>query len=148
MTISANSPETPKAGAYRIVGERIRQVEVEKYDADVDDQHDSGELVAAALCYIRANEQLEVDIPNKIRAAREVRDGLPLGTEHKTLRTQLGDLIYDMETGPERFIVPGAWPWYLDSFKPSIDPIRNLEKAGALLAAEIDRLERANSKEA
>ncbi len=34
------------------------------------------------------------------------------------------------------------WPWNA-WFKPSADPIRNLEKAGALIAAEIDRLERA-----
>lgn len=26
------------------------------------------------------------------------------------------------------------------TFKPSVDPIRNLEKAGALIAAELDRL--------
>lgn len=31
-------------------------------------------------------------------------------------------------------------PW--DEFKPSEDPIRNLVKAGALIAAEIDRLQR------
>lgn len=35
------------------------------------------------------------------------------------------------------------WPWEKSSWKPSIDPIRNLEKAGALIAAEIDRLLRA-----
>ena len=34
------------------------------------------------------------------------------------------------------------WPWHESWWKPSIDPIRNLEKAGALIAAEIDRLER------
>lgn len=32
------------------------------------------------------------------------------------------------------------WPWHRDWWKPSSDPIRNLEKAGALIAAEIDRL--------
>lgn len=35
------------------------------------------------------------------------------------------------------------WPWSSDWWKPSDDPIRNLVKAGALIAAEIDRLERA-----
>lgn len=34
------------------------------------------------------------------------------------------------------------WPWSSDGFKPS-EPIRNLVKAGALIAAEIDRLKRA-----
>lgn len=32
------------------------------------------------------------------------------------------------------------WPWERSWWKPSKDPIRNLEKAGALIAAEIDRL--------
>lgn len=39
--------------------------------------------------------------------------------------------------------VPPAWPWHGDWWKPSEDPIRNLVKAGALIAAEIDRLQRA-----
>ena len=37
----------------------------------------------------------------------------------------------------------GQWPWHREDFKPSEDPIRNLVKAGALIAAEIDRLNRA-----
>lgn len=35
-----------------------------------------------------------------------------------------------------------AWPWNVDSFKPSAGGIRDLEKAGALIAAEIDRVVR------
>lgn len=34
------------------------------------------------------------------------------------------------------------WPWHDDWWKPSEDPVRNLVKAGALIAAEIDRLQR------
>lgn len=37
---------------------------------------------------------------------------------------------------------PRRWPWDLSRWKPSEDPIRNLVKAGALIAAEIDRLKR------
>ncbi len=33
------------------------------------------------------------------------------------------------------------WPWSLEWWKPK-DPIRNLVRAGALIAAEIDRLQR------
>jgi hypothetical protein len=33
------------------------------------------------------------------------------------------------------------FPWHESAWKPSDDPIRNLEKAGALIAAEIDRLQ-------
>lgn len=36
---------------------------------------------------------------------------------------------------------PGTWPWAAEWWKPQ-DCIRNLVKAGALIAAEIDRLER------
>ena len=37
---------------------------------------------------------------------------------------------------------PVGWPWDEKWWKPSSDPIRNLAKAGALIAAEIDRLQR------
>ena len=37
---------------------------------------------------------------------------------------------------------PSFWPWLIEWWKPSGDPIRNLVKAGALIAAEIDRLQR------
>ena len=40
-----------------------------------------------------------------------------------------------IESGP-------MWPWEPSWWKPSLDPIRNLVKAGALIAAEIDRLQR------
>lgn len=39
------------------------------------------------------------------------------------------------------------WPWDASWWKPSDDPIRNLVKAGALIAAEIDRLHRASGGE-
>lgn len=38
---------------------------------------------------------------------------------------------------------PHAWPFAADQWKPAKDPIRNLVKAGALIAAEIARLRRA-----
>lgn len=38
------------------------------------------------------------------------------------------------------------WPWAEEHFKPSTDPIRNLVKAGALIAAEIDRLQRLENR--
>tara|TARA_R110002124_G_scaffold283189_1_gene458839 strand:+ start:456 stop:791 length:336 start_codon:yes stop_codon:yes gene_type:complete len=42
-------------------------------------------------------------------------------------------------------IVDEMWPWHESSWKPG-DPVRNLAKAGALIAAEIDRLQRLNVK--
>ena len=38
--------------------------------------------------------------------------------------------------------VPRAWPWSHNWWKPADDQIRNLVKAGALIAAEIDRIRR------
>ncbi len=38
------------------------------------------------------------------------------------------------------------WPWEMEWWKPSEDPVRNLVKAGALIAAEIDRLLRQMDK--
>ena len=40
-----------------------------------------------------------------------------------------------------------CWPWDWKWWKPSPDPVRNLVKAGALIAAEIDRLKRLKGKE-
>lgn len=39
--------------------------------------------------------------------------------------------------------VPVAWPWDESWWKPSADRRRNLVKAGALILAEIERLDRA-----
>jgi hypothetical protein len=39
--------------------------------------------------------------------------------------------------------VPGAWPFKPAEWHPSADHVENLRKAGALLAAEIDRIMRA-----
>ena len=44
---------------------------------------------------------------------------------------------------PAKMKEPGWWPWAPHWWRPSSDPIRNLEKAGALIAAEIDRIRRA-----
>jgi hypothetical protein len=47
-------------------------------------------------------------------------------------------------TPSEDLAVPNDWPlkWSQEWWKPSDDPVRNLVKAGALIAAEIDRLQR------
>ena len=55
--------------------------------------------------------------------------------------TAVDDDIADVEP----FDYEAWWPWHPNSWKPSEDPIRNLAKAGALIAAEIDRLQRAKA---
>lgn len=54
-------------------------------------------------------------------------------------------VLYAEKAGltPPSLRVSDSWRWSAEWWKPSEDPIRNLEKAGALLAAEIDRLQRA-----
>lgn len=39
-----------------------------------------------------------------------------------------------------------VWPWADAWWKPSENPVRDLVKAGALIVAEIERLQRAQSK--
>lgn len=48
--------------------------------------------------------------------------------------------VYQIAEGPHRRPPSQLWRWSHEWWKPSEDPIRNLEKAGALIAAEIDRL--------
>lgn len=48
------------------------------------------------------------------------------------------DFVY----GSSRNVAVWKWPWSDDSFKPAGGDIKNLVKAGALIAAEIDRLQR------
>jgi hypothetical protein len=46
-----------------------------------------------------------------------------------------------------QYLVNRLWPFYWVQFKPSPENrIRELEKAGALIAAEIDRLQRLENK--
>lgn len=86
-------------GSELISAERRRQVEVEGWTPEHDDEHQYGELAIAAAKYAeRAHER-----------------SMP-------------------------FLPPRGWPWFSCWWKPSPDPVRNLVKAGALIAAEIDRL--------
>lgn len=43
---------------------------------------------------------------------------------------------------------PQGWPWHWTWWKPSDDPRRNLVKAGALILAEIERLDRMGGSDA
>lgn len=101
-----------KTGTELIAEERKRQIEEEGWTPEHDDQHHSGELAQAASCY-----------------------ALP------------GELRFYVPDSPEN------WPWAADWWKPANcefdtddnyveERIKELKKAGALIAAEIDRLHR------
>ena len=93
-----------------IIAERKRQISAEGISSYEDDMYESGELIDAALSYLKA-------------AALQAR-----GEDQKCL-----------DTLADAGIVP--WPWENKWWKPS-DQKRNLVKTGALILAELDRLER------
>ncbi len=106
-------------GLTLIITERLRQVAQEGWTPEHDDlEHQAGDLASAALCYT-AHASHQVAFPNAAPLTAEMYTGRP------------GRL----------------WPWDSAWWKPSPDPIRNLEKAGALIAAEIDRLLRLRERE-
>ncbi len=100
-------------GVARIAAERHRQITVEGWDPSHDDQHADGELLDAARCYTLAASWAKGAVPGSEPLPASLRDSA------------------------------AVWPWDEEWWKPSTDPIRNLEKAGALIAAEISRLTRA-----
>jgi len=94
-------------GIELIAAERNRQIEVEGWTAEHDDEHGGGELAMAAASYCVAEDM-----------RKEYRD---------------------IDSGPPA----SMWPWDEEWWKPTPDDrIRELVKAGALIVAEIDRLQR------
>lgn len=71
-------------------------------------------------------------------------DAHSLGELSKAAVTYAGVASAQIRLEPASDIADMAldWPWEEHSWKPDADPIRNLVKAGALIAAEIDRLQR------
>lgn len=103
-----------RSGAWQILRERERQITVERWTPDHDAEHDEGDLLAAALCY--ATPATSRQFSYKVWAV----------------------------TSKGSTPVPEGWPWDAKWWKPTpTDRVRELVKAGALIAAEIDRLLRA-----
>jgi len=91
-------------GATRIVKERIRQITVEGWDADHDDQHIHGDLAVHAAGLAVYGTDAIVDDPRIELTPADIHDEWGLIQKHKD------------------------------------DPERMLEIAGALIAAELDRV--------
>lgn len=102
-----------KTGLDLIAEERQRQQDVEGYTAAQDDGHLCGEMACAASVYAEAAVCLAA------------------GDEADTVRH---DIFHSQ--------CVSAWPWDESYLKLEGGPIRCLAKAGALIAAEIDRLQR------
>lgn len=108
-----------KTGIELIIDERLRQIHMEGYDSKHDDKHESREIAQAALSYVGHYVGRAWVFTNELEMPG-VKDGAK---------------AYRKEPPPD------DWPWESKSWKPQ-EPMRDLVKAGALIAAEIDRLQR------
>lgn len=97
-----------------IAAERKRQIEVEGWTADHDDEHAIGEIAQAAGCYAFASA---LDVADR----RTMEDFGDAGTPYWLKK---------------------LWPWAREWWKPT-SRRRDLIKAAALIVAEIERLDRA-----
>ena len=108
-----------KTGIELIVYERQRQIEVEGWTPEHDAYHSCGELARAAATYA---------LPENYRKMTECIDRSENGGR---------DAIWEQ---------PELWPFDNEYWKPTPDNrIKELVKAGALIAAEIDRLQAQSS---
>jgi len=112
-----------KTGIEIIGDERARQISKEGWTPQHDDGHHIGELCSAAACYLFAGDCLA--------NAKEMNE------KYNCTPESLKEEIQDNNLGI-------GWPWEKEWLKIDADPIRSLAKAGALIAAEIDRLNRVN----
>jgi hypothetical protein len=108
--------DTADAVVQDIYVERRRQVTEEGWTPEHDDQHRNGELSRAAACYA---------------AHASAQQRVPVSDEvYRTAEPARGDV---------------GWPWPLKWWKPR-SPRRDLERAGGLIVAEIERLDRLTPK--
>jgi hypothetical protein len=102
-------------GVELIAAERKRQVEAEGYTAAHDDAHVNSEIALAGACY-----------------------AIPDGDDRAEL------IEFPSHTTIDGMRIAPLWPWAHRWYKRTpLDRVRELVKAGALIAAEIDRLQRA-----
>ena len=116
-----------KTGIELIAEERQRQIDVEGYDENHDSHHNFEELTNAAKTYINAAFLLIIsnEMGNSSESATAWHEyNEPF--EWKYLKL--------------------GWPWEEESFKPTT-PLQDLVKAGALIAAAIDRLQKDNDQQ-
>jgi hypothetical protein len=110
-------------GAELIAAERQRQIDKEGWSAKHDDEHDCGEMAMAAACYA-APHRLYEKIGND---AWTFQDPWPWAEEWDKRPRDEDEYLIDNAEAPRG------------------ERIKQLVKAGALIAAEIDRLQREDS---
>lgn len=112
-------------GAKDVLAERQRQINAEGWTPEHDDEHADGDLALAAACYALPEIHREV-FPRK---------------DPRNVGRSAGEsiIVYD------DVLCPILWPWHGDGWKPK-DRRTDLVKAGALILAEIERIDRAAEK--
>lgn len=68
--------------------------------------------------------------------------GDALYVRRQLVKAAIAYLFFESGDADMQTYAHDTWPWGNDSFKPDDGSIRNLSKAGALIAAEIDRMNR------
>ncbi|MFN4288934.1 MAG: hypothetical protein ACK4E3_10620 [Brevundimonas sp.] len=119
LLITALSIRPPSQAAIDVLAERQRQIEVEGWTPDHDDEHRDGALANAAAAYAHC-----ASLPDRLR---KCVTGIYSISNNGTLRH--------------------LWPWASTWWKPTTRR-RDLVKACALLLAEIDRMDRACARSA
>lgn len=117
-------------GAARIAAERERQKEHEGFDAEHDREHFRHELAWAAACY--AAPRAIFHLQSNMEGSFEFYDPWPWDDADDRRKPDEGDAVGGTRVGVDLAVVLGT--------KETDVRIRELEKAGALIAAEIDRL--------
>ncbi|CAK0530630.1 gp43 [Burkholderia pseudomallei] len=102
--------------ARDMLAERRRQVEAEGWTPKHDDEHDKGEMARAAACYALHAGSCFAWRADAYQSAKP-HEGNPAAQD-------------------------SLWPWDMQWWKPK-DPRRDLVRAGALILAELERLDRA-----
>lgn len=124
--------EKRKTGAQLISLERGRQLKIEGWTPEHDDSHNKGEMCAAAIAYAAEGAKIQTQV--KVYTEPQCHCGA----------RGMADCTCVLLKPTEKWVSP--WPWEKKWWKPSEDKIKNLVRAGALIAAEIDRLQRLAAK--
>ena len=120
-------------GVGLIDAERKRQILVERWSKEHDDQHTSGEIAIAACCYAAAASGIEIFAldPRRSPEVHHFEDPWPWESKWDK-RRYYGRQVSDTSRSLAK---PGSYS--------DVERLDLLVKAGALIAAEIDRLKRA-----
>jgi hypothetical protein len=118
-------PWHPTPAAQAVLAERRRQIDKEGWDAKHDDKHADHSMAHAAACYAAHDTMATRARQEQVDAA--IRGECPIWRD-------------------KRVRVPLLWPssWHSEWWKPK-DRRSDLVRAGALILAEIERLDRAVS---